>query len=124
MLFIFGIGLVILGTSWGGSTYPWTSAKVLAPIIVGGVCSVLFFIYEYLLEPGNWLSRVAFPKQVAMIPFSLFERSDTLIAAALNFSAGAGEFFFVEPLFIPSIEFPGFMLTCPFISHVWRVLLH
>ncbi|OKL59442.1 hypothetical protein UA08_05301 [Talaromyces atroroseus] len=71
VLFIFGIGLIILGTTWGGSTYSWTSAAVLAPIIVGGVCFVLFFVYEYLLEPGNLLSN-AFPRQVAMVPFAMY----------------------------------------------------
>jgi hypothetical protein len=90
VLFIFGIGLVILGTSWGGSTYSWTSAAVLVPIVIGGVLFVLFFVYEYLLEPGNVLSRV-FPKQVPMIPFSMFSRLDTGLVALLNFSAGAGE---------------------------------
>ncbi|KAL1970569.1 hypothetical protein VTN77DRAFT_4213 [Rasamsonia byssochlamydoides] len=88
ILFIFGVGLIILGTAWGGSTYPWTSAQVLAPIVVGGVCFVLFFIYEYLLEPGRLVNRM-FPKQVAMLPYSLFSRTDTLLVAILQFAAGA-----------------------------------
>ncbi|KKA25045.1 Permeases of the major facilitator superfamily [Rasamsonia emersonii CBS 393.64] len=88
VLFIFGVGLIILGTSWGGSTYPWTSAQVLAPIVVGGVCFALFFVYEYFLEPGRLVSRM-FPKQVAMLPYSLFSRMDTLLIAIMQFAAGA-----------------------------------
>ncbi|KAH8700591.1 putative MFS multidrug transporter [Talaromyces proteolyticus] len=88
ILFIFGVGLMILGTAWGGSTYPWLSAQVLAPVIIGAVCFVLFFVYEYFLEPGRILARF-FPKQVPMIPYSLFTRLDTLLIAILDFSGGA-----------------------------------
>lgn len=100
LLFIFGVGLVILGTAWGGSTYPWVSAQVLAPIIVGGVCFACFFVYEYLLEPGRLLARV-FPRQVPMVPYSLFSRLDTLLIAILVFSGGAGEYssFFFRSFF-------------------------
>jgi hypothetical protein len=90
ILFIFGVGLIILGTAWGGSAYPWTSPQVLAPVVVGSVCLVLFFIYEYLLEPGHLIARV-FPKQAAMLPYTLFSRVDTLLIAILEFAAGAGE---------------------------------
>lgn len=89
ILFIFGVGLVILGTAWGGSSYPWTSSEVIAPIAVGGVCFILFFIYEYLLEPGRLFARI-FPKQNPMMPYRIFSRRDTLWLAILNFSAGAG----------------------------------
>jgi hypothetical protein len=91
-LFIFGTGLIILATAWGGSTYPWTSAHVLAPLIIGAICFVLFFVYEYFLEPGRLFSRI-FPRQVAMLPYSLFSRSDTLLLAIIQFSAGACECF-------------------------------
>ncbi|OPB46029.1 hypothetical protein A0O28_0061490 [Trichoderma guizhouense] len=49
ILFIFAVGLIILGTSWGGSTFPWDSVQVLAPIIVGGVLLPVFVLYEFLL---------------------------------------------------------------------------
>lgn len=89
-LFIFGVGLITLGTAWGGATYPWTSAQVLAPSVIGGVCFVLFFVYEYLLEPGKVFSRI-FPRQVAMLPYSLISRRDILLIAILEFAAGAGK---------------------------------
>ncbi|KAK2799138.1 hypothetical protein FQN51_007106 [Onygenales sp. PD_10] len=87
LLFVFGIGLVILGTSWGGATYPWSSAAVLAPLIIGSVLFVIFFIYEYLLEPGRVLSRI-FPRQTPMIPFSMFKRKDTSLLVILEFATG------------------------------------
>jgi hypothetical protein len=89
ILFIFGVGLIILGTAWGGSTYPWVSAQVLAPLVVGGVCFFSFFGYEYLLESGK-LSRISFlARQKPMLPYSMFKRRDTLWLAILQFAAGA-----------------------------------
>jgi len=87
-LFIFGTGLIILGTSWGGSKYAWTSAQVLAPLVVGSILFVLFFVYEYLLEPGKPMGRV-FPRQVAMIPWTLFQKKDAALLAIINAATGA-----------------------------------
>ncbi|KKY15756.1 putative mfs multidrug transporter [Phaeomoniella chlamydospora] len=88
VLFILGIGLIILGTAWGGATYAWSSAAVLVPIVVGGILFMAFFIYEYLLEPGRYLNRLL-PRQNAMIPFSLFIRKDLYLVAAIQFATGA-----------------------------------
>ena len=96
ILFVFGVGLIILGTSWGGSTYPWSSRQVLARLIVGGVCFALFFVYEYLLEPDGFFGRL-FSKQTPMLPFSIFRRMDTLWLAVLQFAAGAGKPTFNNP---------------------------
>ncbi|GLA60229.1 hypothetical protein AtubIFM54640_000676 [Aspergillus tubingensis] len=59
VLFIFGVGLIILATTWGGATYPWSSPQVLAPLIIGAICFTAFFVYEYLLEPVNFSTGVA-----------------------------------------------------------------
>ncbi|THC93928.1 hypothetical protein EYZ11_006610 [Aspergillus tanneri] len=90
-LFIFGIGLIILATAWGGAAYAWTAPQVLGPLIVGAICFVLFFVYEYLLEPGRILSRV-FPTQVPMIPYSMFSRKDTIWLMIAQVSIGASMF--------------------------------
>ncbi|PWY82834.1 MFS multidrug transporter [Aspergillus heteromorphus CBS 117.55] len=91
LLFIFGVGLLILAATWGGATYSWSSSQVLAPLILGVICFVAFFVYEYLLEPGRLLARI-FPRHVAMLPYSLFERRDTIWLAFLNFSTGAASY--------------------------------
>jgi hypothetical protein len=41
-----GLTSFLIGLSWGGSIHPWTSAQVLAPIIVGGSALVVFVVYE------------------------------------------------------------------------------
>ena len=89
-LFISGVGLVILGTSWGGATYPWTALEVLIPLIVGSILFALFFVYEYFLAPGRILAR-AFPQQTPMIPSSLFEKQDAIVLVIVEFATGAGE---------------------------------
>lgn len=92
ILFIFGVGLIILATAWGGATYSWSAPQVLAPLVVGSICFVLFFVYEYFLEPGRIFARI-FPKQVAMLPYSMFARRDTIWLAIVQFSTGAGKHF-------------------------------
>ncbi len=92
VLFLFGVGLIILGTSWGESTYAWDSTQVLVTVIVGGLLSGIFVLYEYLLEDGRLLGRLL-PRQSPMIPMSLFSRKDTFVVAVIQFSAGAGEYF-------------------------------
>ena len=88
LLFLFGVGLIILGTAWAGTSYTWTSAAVLAPLIIGAILFVVFWCYEFLLEPHRALGRV-FPSQVAMIPWSLFARRDTFLLAIINAASGA-----------------------------------
>ncbi|RAH45780.1 putative MFS multidrug transporter [Aspergillus brunneoviolaceus CBS 621.78] len=91
ILFIFGVGLIILATTWGGAAYSWSSHQVLAPLIVGSICFVAFVLYEYLLEPGRLCARI-FPRHVAVLPYSLFERRDTIWLAILNFATGAASY--------------------------------
>ncbi|KAF2005813.1 MFS general substrate transporter [Amniculicola lignicola CBS 123094] len=45
-LFIAGCTLFIVGVSWGGSLYPWTSATTLGPLLVGAVTLVGLGFYE------------------------------------------------------------------------------
>ncbi|KAI0154272.1 trichothecene efflux pump [Xylariaceae sp. FL1272] len=48
-LFVAGVLLFIIGLSWGGTTYPWTDAKVLATLIVGFFTIIGFGLYETYL---------------------------------------------------------------------------
>ncbi|KAA8643501.1 putative MFS multidrug transporter [Aspergillus tanneri] len=56
-LFIFGIGLIILATAWGGAAYAWTAPQVLGPLIVGAICFVLFFVY-YMADDSTAMFSV------------------------------------------------------------------
>ncbi|KIY01052.1 uncharacterized protein Z520_03718 [Fonsecaea multimorphosa CBS 102226] len=90
VLFIFGVGLVILGTAWGGSTYPWSSAAVLAPIIIGAILIVLFLFYEKLLSsPTSFLSRHLPQGTVPMIPSSILSSKDVTLICFIAAGTGA-----------------------------------
>lgn len=87
LLFFFGVGLIILGLTWGGIIYSWHSAATLAPLIIGIILFLLFFIWEYLMFPGRKLARI-FTSQSPMIPLSIFTAKDMGLLAYLNFSTG------------------------------------
>ena len=88
LLFITGVTLVILGTTWGGATYPWKSAAVIVSIVLGGVFFFGFFFWQYLMEPGNLLTRI-FTRQEPMIPLRLFHRRDLSLMAWISFATGS-----------------------------------
>jgi hypothetical protein len=101
VLFIFGIGLIILAVQWGGTQYAWNSAATIAPFAVGGVLFVAFFGHEYLLGPGRFTSRLL-PRQVPLIPTPLFRKKDTWLLMVINFSAGISlvcAFYFISYYF-------------------------
>lgn len=98
VMFILGVGLVILAIQWGGTSYAWSSAATIAPFVVGGILCIGFFVYEYLLGPDRFAARM-FPKQVPMIPSTLFRKKDTSLLMIINFSAGislVSAFYFIS----------------------------
>ncbi|KAH8662156.1 fungal trichothecene efflux pump [Xylariales sp. PMI_506] len=46
VLFIIGCVLFLVGLSWGGTVYPWTSAETLCTLLIGIATLVLFALYE------------------------------------------------------------------------------
>jgi hypothetical protein len=108
-IFVFGVGLIILATTWGGATYAWSSVAVLVPLVIGSILFVLFWLYEYLLEPGRIISRT-FPHQDAMIPWALFKKRDTFILSVISFATGAAlysVFYFIGIYFTLGEAYPA-----------------
>lgn len=89
ILFLFGMGLIIIALTWGGSYYSWSDANVLSPLIIGTLIFICFLIWEYLLLPGKRLS-LKFPRQKAMIPFNLLWSRNSGLLFYVNFVAGMG----------------------------------
>ncbi|KAI0648727.1 iron permease [Trametes meyenii] len=48
-IIIAGTTLALLALTWGGIRYPWGSAHVLAPLIIGAVLILSFFVYEHFV---------------------------------------------------------------------------
>lgn len=46
LLFMAGCVLFLLGINYGGRQYPWTSAQVIAPVVVGVLCLISLGFYE------------------------------------------------------------------------------
>ncbi|KAJ5088532.1 Major facilitator superfamily domain general substrate transporter [Penicillium angulare] len=91
MLFLWGFGLLILAFTWAGGTYSWSSAAVLAPIVIGAVLAVAWVVYEYFMIPGSFMAR-ALPRQKAMMPWELFSQRDISLLFLINFSMGVSMF--------------------------------
>lgn len=91
LLFLFGLGLLILAFTWAGGTYSWGSAAVLAPLVVGAVLSVAWVFYEYSMSSPHRMSRV-FPLQRAMVPWELIAKRDISLLFFVNFGIGVAMF--------------------------------
>ncbi|KFZ19197.1 hypothetical protein V502_03789 [Pseudogymnoascus sp. VKM F-4520 (FW-2644)] len=104
-MFMAGVCLLIMGTTWGGATFPWDSAAVVSCLVVGGVLITLFVLFEYLLEPGRILSRL-FPRTIPMIPASLLHRKDIGIICFIAVGAGAAFYsiFYFVGIFFTLVE--------------------
>ncbi|OQU97446.1 hypothetical protein CLAIMM_03376 [Cladophialophora immunda] len=59
-----GLSMFLLGVSWGGSPLPWTSARILSLLIVGGVTLVVFVFYEIYSGVANPLIPMYFFKDL------------------------------------------------------------
>ncbi|KIW66967.1 hypothetical protein PV04_06247 [Phialophora macrospora] len=89
-LFILGVGLVILGTAWGGSTYPWSSGAVLSSLIIGSIFVILFLVYEMLLSnDSGFLARLLPRGTTPMIPSSILRSKDVSLVCTIAFSTGS-----------------------------------
>ncbi|KAJ5908730.1 hypothetical protein N7495_001412 [Penicillium taxi] len=77
-LALYGAGLVLLllGLSWGGSSYSWSSAHVICAIVIGLVMLLLFVSYEFFM-----------PLKQPLLPMSLLKQrtySATVCAALVG----------------------------------------
>ncbi|KAJ3471201.1 hypothetical protein MRS44_001300 [Fusarium solani] len=102
LLFIFGFGLIILAMTWGGATYPWGSAAVIVPLVLGVICTGVFLYWEYLLAPGNTMAE-KLPWQRAMIPWDLISNRDIGLLFYCECATGMGMyavFYFCNIYFI------------------------
>lgn len=87
LLFLLGLGLLILGFTWAGATYAWSSAAVLSSLIIGFVVSVAWVMYEYSMSPSHFMSRV-FPIQRPMMPWELLLERDISLLFFINCTQG------------------------------------
>ncbi|KAG9080606.1 hypothetical protein FRC06_006361, partial [Ceratobasidium sp. 370] len=46
-LALLGTTTLVLGISWGGSEYPWNSGHVIGTLVMGGVSSIAFVLWQW-----------------------------------------------------------------------------
>ncbi|OBT96626.1 hypothetical protein VE01_05293 [Pseudogymnoascus verrucosus] len=101
ILFLFGLGLLVLALTWAGSSYAWNSVQILAPLIIGVALLAAFIVWEYLMLPGHFLSRRN-PTRKAMLPFKLLVARNVSILMYISFLTGMAMyavFYFVDLYF-------------------------
>jgi MFS family permease len=80
--------LVLLGLSWAGNEYPWASAAVLAPLIIGLALLGVFLLVEWKL--------VALP----LVPLRIFRNST--VAAGMAATLFSGMIFYSTLYYLPT----------------------
>ncbi|CAK7226193.1 hypothetical protein SEUCBS140593_006158 [Sporothrix eucalyptigena] len=101
-LFLCGLTLLILALTWGGSSYAWDSAHVLAPLVLGSILTIGWVAYEYCMAPGHIMARL-FPMQRAMMLWELLSQRDIGLLFGINFAMGTAMFavmYFVDVYFV------------------------
>jgi hypothetical protein len=99
--------LLILALVWGGSSYPWSSGRIIALLVIGVILLLLFLVNEYLLEPRNVsripsLLRPLYSHATPMIPLEIFKDLDVVICQWNNLSSGMvlfGQFYYIAIYF-------------------------
>lgn len=87
-----GMLLFMAGMQWGGYQYPWGSAHVLVPLILGAVMIIAFFVWE-----SKFAKHPMFPKRLRQDPRILG------LTLVITFISGAN--FFSILMFWPTQAF-------------------
>ncbi len=91
-LIVLAIVPLLLGLSWGGNQFEWSSTQVVSALVMGGVMVVVFVLYE---------SRIPNP----LLPLAVFKNRIVGIGLIVSFLTGVamfGAIFFV-PLFFQGV---------------------
>lgn len=102
MMFLCGVGLLTLSLTWGGTKYPWKSAAVLTPLILGSILCLFWLIYEHSMSSGRRMSRM-FSRQRPMIPWDLLSQHNIGLLFLINFAIGQAMFaimYFMDLFFV------------------------
>ncbi len=92
-LLVVWAGLLTLGLTWGGTTYPWGSGKIISIFAVGIIALAFFFLQERRAEEP-------------IIPPQLFRNSTFTCSAAIGFLVACAMFgaIFYLPVFLQVVQ--------------------
>jgi MFS family permease len=90
ILFLFGMGMLVLALTWAGDYYSWSDVKVIAPLAIGSCLLVVFLTWEYFLLPGSVVAA-RYPYLKGMIPLKLLLTRNAGLLIYINFTTGMGK---------------------------------
>ncbi|MBM3944205.1 MAG: MFS transporter [SAR202 cluster bacterium] len=96
-LLLVGVSCLILGLSWGGSSFPWSSPQVIVMFVVAAICTVAFIFWE---------QRAADP----VMPLGIYKNPIVAVSVLAVFFSGFG--MFAGPVFVP-LYFQGVLGESP-----------
>ncbi|KAK4204501.1 major facilitator superfamily domain-containing protein [Triangularia verruculosa] len=102
ILFLLGMGLLILGLTWAGAEYTWDSVAVIVPLVVGGMLTIGWVGHQWAMAPDGKLAKV-FPRQRAMMPWELLAHKDIGLLLFINSTVGAAMYsvmYFMDIYFV------------------------
>ncbi|KAH8669159.1 major facilitator superfamily protein [Xylariales sp. PMI_506] len=99
-IFVAAITSILIALAWSGSTYPWSSYKVIVPLVVGMLGLLGFFLFE------------ATPKLAPnpMMPLHLFGNRTSATAFVLTFLHSIAAY---GALYFLPVYFQGVLLASP-----------
>lgn len=71
ILFIAGMTAFLLGITWGGVQYSWSSFKTWLPILLGGLLVIVSLVYEAFVPSEPFIRLSVFHNMSAAITFFL-----------------------------------------------------
>lgn len=71
ILFIAGMTAFLLGITWGGVQYSWSSFKTWLPILLGGLLVIVSLVYEAFVPAEPFIRLSVFHNMSAAIAFFL-----------------------------------------------------
>lgn len=99
LLYAAGLTMFLLGLSWGGTKYSWTSAEVLSFIIIGFSSLVAFVCWELFMDLKE-----------PLVPMSLFRHRPWVVSALLT-GIGAGVYYAGASKSTPSALLRGTLIV-------------
>ncbi|KKP05568.1 hypothetical protein THAR02_02294 [Trichoderma harzianum] len=62
---------ILIALTWGGTKYPWDSARVLAPLILGGFGLILYLLHQQYASKGPSMPLRLFGNRTSLLGFVL-----------------------------------------------------
>ncbi|CAK7214682.1 hypothetical protein SBRCBS47491_002235 [Sporothrix bragantina] len=84
VLFTAGQVLILLALNWGGSSYPWSSAHIIAPLIIGVAMIVAFVLYEVYVPLEQPLLPLRLLKNIPYVSIVIVAAAGQMVFTSLS----------------------------------------